>query len=90
MFKSTGKSIELLSVLPSSFRLLLTLQAGADIVLSLFDLGDHASLCTAALEPLERILKRLAFLNANFRHRFSLPPMQPASSMLLSGPLHAA
>ena len=67
----TGReSIELLSVLASSFRLLLTLQAGADIVLSLLDLSDDAGLGAAALEPLESILQGLAFLDANFRHRF--------------------
>ena len=67
---SGRESIELLSVLASSFRLLLTLQAGADIMLSLLDLGDHTSLCTAALEPLQSILQGLAFLDANFRLRF--------------------
>ena len=85
-----GKSIELLSVLASSFRLLLTLQAGAHIMFSFLDLSDNASLCAAALETLESIFQRFAFLDANFRHRFSLPPMQPAQSMLLSGPLSAA
>ena len=64
------ESIELLSVLASSFRLLLTLQAGADIMLSLLDFSDNASLCTAALEPLESIFQGFAFLDANFRHRF--------------------
>jgi hypothetical protein len=37
---------------------------------SLFDLGDYASLCTAALEPLQSIFQGFAFLDANFRHRF--------------------
>ena len=69
-FSRKGELVELLSVLPSRFRLLLTLQAGADIMLSLLDLGDHTSLCTAALEPLQSILQGLAFLDANFRHRF--------------------
>ena len=64
------ESIELLSVLASSFRLLLTLQAGAHIMFSLLDFSDNASLCTAALEPLESIFQGFAFLDANFRHRF--------------------
>ncbi len=64
------ESIELLSVLASSFRLLLTLQAGAHIMFSLLDFSDNASLCAAALEPLESIFQGFAFLDANFRHRF--------------------
>ena len=68
--RKKGELVELLSVLPSSFRLLLTLQAGADIMLSLFDLSDDASLCTATLEPLQSIFQGFAFLDANFRHCF--------------------
>ena len=69
-FSRKGELVELLSVLPSRFRLLLTLQAGADIMLSLLDLSDDASLCTAALEPLQSIFQGFAFLDANFRHCF--------------------
>ena len=59
---------------------------GSHNVLSL-DFSDNASLCTAALEPLESIFQGFAFLDANFRASFSLPPTQPARSRLLSGPL---
>ena len=64
------ESIELLSVLASSFRLLLTLQAGANIVLSLLNLSDNAILRTAALKSLERTLQRLIFFYADLRHDF--------------------
>ena len=68
--RKKGELVELLSVLASSFRLLLTLQAGAHIMFSLLDFSDNASLCTAALEPLESIFQGFAFLDANFRHCF--------------------
>ena len=66
----TEGSIELPLVLTSCFRLLLALQAGAHIMLSLLNLSDNAGLSTATLEALERIFQGLAFLDANFRHCF--------------------
>lgn len=62
--------IELSLVLAGSFRLLLALQAGADIMLALLDLGDDALLGTAALEATQSALQRLVLLDANFRHCF--------------------
>ena len=47
------KSIELSLVLTSSFRLLLPLQAGAYIMLSLLNFLDGASLLAAALKSLQ-------------------------------------
>ena len=66
---STGrKSIELSLVLTSSFRLLLTLQAGADIMLSLLDLLNDTGLGTAALKTLQSRFQRFIFFDVNFRH----------------------
>ena len=65
-----GKSIELSLVLSGSFRLLLPLQAGADIMLALFDLGNHALFGTAPLKTAQCALQRFIFLDANFRHGF--------------------
>ena len=67
--------IELSLVLAGSFRLLLTLQAGADVMLALLNFSDNALLSTATLKTTQSALQRLVFLNANFRHFFSLPPM---------------
>ena len=53
---SGRESIELLSVLASSFRLLLPLQAGAYVMLSFFDFLDRTSLLAATLEALQSTL----------------------------------
>ena len=63
-----GKSIELSLVLTGSFRLLLTLQAGADIMLALLNLSDNALLGTATLKTAQSALQRFVLLYANFRH----------------------
>ena len=70
-----GILIELSLVLTGSFRLLLTLQAGADVMLALLDFSDNALLGAATLKATQSALQRFVFLDANFRHCFSLPPM---------------
>ena len=65
--------IELSLVLTGSFRLLLTLQAGADVMLALLNFSDNALLGTATLETAQSALQRFVFLNANFRHCFPSP-----------------
>ena len=86
----TGReSIELLSVLASSFRLLLTLQAGADVMLALLNFGDNALLGTAALKSLERVVQRLILLDVDFRHfipslQIRLAALQGPSCMALA------
>src|SRR5699024_7875553 len=62
------KSIELSLVLAGSFGLLLPLQAGTHIMLSLLDLLNNASLGAAALKALQCGLQRFIFLYVNFRH----------------------
>ena len=68
-----GILIELSLVLTGSFRLLLTLQAGADVVLALLNFSDNALLGAATLKTAQCGLQRLVFLNANFRHCFPSP-----------------
>ena len=79
--------IELSLVLTGSFRLLLTLQAGADVVLALLDLGDNALLSAATLETTQCGLQRLVFLDANVRHFFPSLRWHPAKSWMRSGPI---
>ena len=62
--------IELSLVLTGSFGLLLPLQAGADVMLTLLDLSNHAFFGTAALKTTQSALQRLVLLDANFRHCF--------------------
>ena len=73
----------LVAVLASSLRLLATLDAGALVMLSAADLSQDASLSAATLKTLQSAIQRLVFLNMNFRHLFSLPPMYPAQSRIL-------
>ena len=61
-------SIELSLVLTSGLGLLLPLQAGAHIMLSLLDLLNDAGLSAGTLEPLQSRFQRFIFLNVNFRH----------------------
>ena len=75
--------IPLIPVFPSGLRLLPALDAGALIVLPAPDLRQDAGLGTAALKALESAVQRLVFLDMNFRHLFSLPPMRPAQSWAL-------
>ena len=63
-----GKLIELSLVLTGGLGLLLTLQAGADVMLALLNFSDNALLGTATLETAQSALQRFVFLNANFRH----------------------
>ena len=65
--------VELSLVLTGSFRLLLTLQAGADVMLTLLNFSDNALLGAAPLKTAQSALQRLVFLNANFRHCFPSP-----------------
>ena len=67
---SRGILIELSLVLTGSFRLLLTLQAGADIMLALLNFSDHAFLGAATLKTTQGAFQSLVFLDANFRHCF--------------------
>ena len=65
--------VELLAVLAGGFGLLAALDAGALVMLTLTDLGQHTRLGTAALETLQSALQRLIFTNTNFRHLY-FPP----------------
>ena len=76
----------LVFTLTSSFGLLLPLQAGADVMLTLLDLSNHAFLGTAALKTTQSTLQRLVLLDANFRHCFPSLRWHPARSRMLSGP----
>ena len=78
--------VELSLVLTGSFGLLLPLQAGADVMLALLNLSDHAFLGTAALKTTQSALQRLVLLDANFRHCFPSLRWHPARSRMLSGP----
>ena len=62
------KSIASSLVLAGGLALLLALQAGADVMLSLANFLLDASLLHAALETLERILQGFILLDPNFRH----------------------
>ena len=62
------KSIASSLVLPGGLALLLALQAGAHVMLTLADLLLDAGLLAAALEPLQSILQGLILLDPNFRH----------------------
>ena len=73
----------LVAVLASSLRLLATLNAGALIMLSATDLSQNTGLGAAALKTLQSAIQRFIFLNVDFRHLFSLPPMYPAISRIL-------
>ena len=82
----TRELVELSLVLTGSFRLLLTLQAGADIVLALLNFSNNALLGTATLETTQSALQRFVLLNANFRHCFPSLRWHPAKSRMRSGP----
>ena len=86
MQNKEGILIELSLVLTGSFRLLLTLQAGADIMLALLNLGNNTLLSTAPLKTAQGALQRFVFLDANFRHCFPSLRWHPAMSWMLSGP----
>ena len=60
--------IELLLVLTGSFRLLLTLQAGAHVMLSALNFLNNAGLGAGTLESLQSGFQRFIFFNMNFRH----------------------
>ena len=62
--------VELSLVLTGGLGLLLTLQAGADVMLALLHLGNDALFGAAALETTQSALQRLILLDANFRHDF--------------------
>ena len=68
LFITTEGSIELSLVLTGSFRLLLTLQAGAHVMLSLLDLLNNASLGAGTLEALQSRFQRFILFHVNFRH----------------------
>ena len=79
--------VELSLVLTGSFRLLLTLQAGADVMLALLVLTDNALLGNAALKTTQSALQRFVLLDANFRHCFPSLRWHPANSWMRSGPI---
>ena len=85
--KRDVKLIELSLVLTGSFRLLLTLQAGADVMLALLNFSDNALLGAATLKATQSAFQRLVFLDANFRHCFPSLRWHPAKSWMLSGPI---
>ena len=57
-------------VLTGSLALLLALQAGADVMLTLADFLLDTCLLAAPLEALKRVLQGLVFLDLDFRHCF--------------------
>ena len=68
-FPVNGRKSEASSlVLTGGLALLLPLQAGADVMLTLADLLLDASLLAAPLEALERILQGFVFLHLDLRH----------------------
>ena len=81
-----GILIELSLVLAGSFRLLLTLQAGADIMLALLNFGNNALLGAATLKATQSAFQRFVLLYANFRHGFPSLRWHPARSWMRSGP----
>ena len=60
----------LVFTLTSSFRLLLTLQAGADIMLSLLDFSNDALFGAATLKSSQSTIQRLVIFDANFCHTY--------------------
>ena len=64
--------------------------AGAFVMLSAANLRQDAGLGTATLETLQGAVQRLVFLDMNFRHLSSLPPIHPALSWMLSRANHMA
>ena len=87
MHSPRGILVELSLVLTGSFRLLLTLQAGADVMLALLNFSDNALLGAATLKATQSALQRFVFLDANFRHFFPSLRWHPAQSWMLSGPI---
>ena len=85
-FKRDVKLIELSLVLTGGLGLLLTLQAGADVVLALLNFSDNALLGAAPLKAAQCGLQRLVLLDANFRHCFPSLRWHPAKSWMRSGP----
>jgi len=75
----------LIAALTCGFRLLLALYAGLFIMLTLTNLGHNAGARALTLETLEGAFQRLVFLDAYFRHLFSLPsPISPWLSPYLT------
>jgi hypothetical protein len=72
----------LFAVLASGLGLLAALDAGALVVLTLTNLGQHTRLGTAALETLQSALQRLVFSDTDFRHLY-FPPSGAAGRPLL-------
>ena len=69
MRNAIGRKSEASSlVLTGSLALLLPLQTGADVMLTLADLLLDACLLAAPLEALERVLQGLVFLDLDLRH----------------------
>ena len=79
--------IELSLVLTGGLGLLLTLQAGADVMLALLNFGNNALLGAATLKATQSALQSFVFLNANFRHCFPSLRWHPAKSRMRSGPV---
>ena len=77
--------VELSLVLTSGLGLLLTLQAGADVMLALLNFSDDALLGAATLKATQSAFQRFVFLDANFRHCFPSLRWHPASSRMRSG-----
>ena len=84
--KRDVKLIELSLVLTGGLGLLLTLQAGADVMLALLDFSDNALLGAAPLETAQCGLQRLVLLDANFHVCFPSLRWHPAKSRMRSGP----
>ena len=75
--------VTLVAVLTRSLGLLAALDAGAFVALSSPHFSQDACLGAASLETLQSAVQGLAFLDVDFGHLFSLPPMYPAQSRIL-------
>ena len=83
---TTSLIIALVAVLSSCLGLLAALDAGTLVMLPAADLSQNAGFRTTALEALERAVQRLIFLDMDFRHLFSLPPIHPVDPGCSLGP----
>ena len=61
--------------------LLAALDAGALVVLLLTQVSQNTGLGAAALKSLKSVVQRLVFLDMDFRHSISLPPLTPFDAL---------
>ena len=71
---AAGVLVKLFTILAGSLGLLAAFDAGAFVVFTLPDLGQHSGLGATALEAFQRAFQRFVFFHTDFRHYISLPP----------------